>query len=123
MQWQPFHKRQSNASSEAAPREPAPLAGSRDGFHLLKTEFELPPDSLFLKADTKRRLTICNLFVNHQLSVSQIAQLLEEDLGNVVQALIQQRILHDRRAKETRRPLDLERRKHGLSRKDTPRPR
>lgn len=121
MQWQPFHKRQANASSDSVPKEPAPLAGSREGFHLLKTEFELPPDSLFLKTETKRRLTICNLFVHHQLSVSQIAQLLEEDLGNVVQALIQHQILQDRRTKETRRPLDLERRQQRLSRKDSPR--
>ena len=85
----------------------------RDGFRILKGEFEVPRDSIFLKAETKRALTICNLFTNHQLSVSQIAQLLEEDLGKVVQVLVKKRIVHERRMKDVRGTSDVERRKQG----------
>lgn len=52
--------------------------GDREGFSILVPQFELPTDSVAFDRSTKRALTICNLFINHRLPVSQIAQLLEE---------------------------------------------
>ena len=112
MPWESSNKHPTAATSG----NPAPISGQiRDGFRILKAEFKLPPDSIFLKAEAKRALTICNLFTNHQLSLSQVAQLLEEDLGRVVQVLVQQSIIHDRRKKDVRRHLEVERRKQGLN--------
>jgi hypothetical protein len=83
----------------------------RDGFRVRRAVFDLPQDSMYLKAEAKRALTICNLFVNHQLGISQIARLLDESIGRIVQALIHQGIILDRRVKDIRWPLDLEKRK------------
>src|SRR5262245_40656771 len=85
--------------------------GDREGFFILQGHFELPANSAFLDPRSKRALTICNLFVNHLLPVSQIAQLLEEDLSQVVQALVQAKIVRDRRTTTLTLPLEVERRK------------
>ena len=84
----------------------------REGLSVLTTQFDLPEDSIFLDMDSKRALTICNLFINHDLAVSRIAQLLEHDRGQVVQVLIQKKIVLDRRVKLSAWPSDVERRKH-----------
>ena len=84
----------------------------REGLSILTTQFDLPEDSIFLDMDSKRALTICNLFINHHLAVSRIAQLLEHDRGQVVQVLIQKKIVLDRRVKPSAWSSDVERRKH-----------
>jgi hypothetical protein len=112
----PFYKRPSEVSSSTtAPADPeAPTSGDREGFSILNPKFELPPDSIFLDPKRKRALTICNLFINHELAIYQIAELLEEDLGQVVQTLVQRKIVRDRRVKASTWPPDVERRKARL---------
>ena len=83
--------------------QPPPLF--REGFHLRENNFVLPEQTIALHPKTKRELTICNLFVNHQLSMANIKNLLDEDLARIVQVLIDHRILQDRR-QITGRPPD-----------------
>ncbi|HEX2522298.1 MAG TPA: hypothetical protein VHP35_09240 [Terriglobia bacterium] len=66
-----------------------------DGFQLMRDHFSLPKDTLDLEPETKRTLTICNLFVNHKLSIGNIERLLDEDFGRVVLALLEHQILRD----------------------------
>ena len=107
-----FYKRPSDGPSKNGSGSHEPVTqGDREGFCILQAHFELPADSAFLDTRSKRALTICNLFVNHRLPASQIAQLLEEDLAQVVQVLVQAKIVRDRRTKTLNLPLEVERRK------------
>ena len=85
--------------------------GNREGFSILVPQFELPTDSVSLDRNTKRALTICNLFINHRLPVSQIAPLLEESVAEVVRVLVQHKIVRERREKPSTWPSDIERRR------------
>ena len=58
----------------------------------------------------KRALTICNLFMNHSMSISNIQRVLDEDAGRIIQALIENGILYDRRQIAGRPPVGIERR-------------
>ena len=88
-----------------------PSSFFRDEFELKKNHFALPEHlSIDLEPRRKRALTICNLFVNHQMSISNIERLLDEDHGKVVQALIESGILYDRRQIAGRPPVGIERR-------------
>ena len=83
----------------------------RDEFELKKNHFALPEHlSIDLEPRRKRTLTICNLFVNHQMSISNIERLLDEEHGRVIQALIESGILYDRRQIAGRPPVGIERR-------------
>ena len=73
----------------------------RDGFKIRRNAFVQPPNAVSLDPISKRRLTICNLFVNHKLSIGDIVRVLDEDYGRVVVVLIEQGLLHERR--KTRR--------------------
>ena len=81
-----------------------------DGFQLMRDHFSLPKDTLDLDPQTKRALTICNLFVNHKLSIGSIERLLDEDFGRIVLALLEHQILRDRRQMDGRAPLGMDRR-------------
>jgi hypothetical protein len=83
----------------------------RDGFHVVRDRFTLPDDSSFLDPQTKRAVTICNLFLNHNLGLGDIVHLLDEDNGTVVLALLEQGIIRDRRNKPGEPPEGKERRK------------
>ena len=48
----------------------------RDGFRVLRKQYSPPPDSVQLAADIKRKVTICNLFLNYKLSIDDIAKTL-----------------------------------------------
>jgi hypothetical protein len=113
MRWESRNGRQpENSSSTAFANAPAPVSALiRDGFRVRKAVFDLPQDCTYLKAEAKRALTICNLFVNHQLGMSQIARVLDENIGRIVQVLIRYGLIQDRRVKDSRWPLDLEKRK------------
>ena len=87
------------------------VSQDRDGFHVRESEFALPPDPCDLDHQTKRVVTICNLFVNHAYTISDIARALDEDLTNVVLALLEQGIIRERRTKQIAPPDDTERRK------------
>ena len=83
----------------------------RDGFHVREDEFTWPEDAWKLDPQTKRAVTICDLFVNHQYGISDIARALDEDHENVVRTLLQEGIIRERRVKQTTRPHETERRK------------
>ena len=87
------------------------ISATRDGFHLMKDRFEVPKDTSALDPKTKRAVTICNLFLNYQLSLHDIVRVLDEDNGSVVLALLERRIIQDRRSKPRDVPVDKERRK------------
>jgi hypothetical protein len=89
--------------------------GTRDGFRLTRDRFTVPKDSSHLDPKTKRAITICNLFVNHKLSLGDIVRLLDEDSGRVVLALLELGIVHDRRNKPRPMPAEPERRKSIVS--------
>jgi pilus assembly protein Flp/PilA len=65
-----------------------PYYETRDGFQVRRDQFNLPSDSTNLDPKTKRAVTICNLFINHRLTVSDIARVLDEKHGAVISALI-----------------------------------
>jgi hypothetical protein len=88
-----------------------PLPSIRDDFQVKENDFNLPDSTLQLDPKTKRRLTICNLFINHRLPIIDIARLLDEEPANVVLALIERGIVHDRRKKWGRAPHGIERRR------------
>lgn len=64
---------------------------------LTKRPFTMPEDTSQLPPEEKRKLTICNLFANQKLSVTDIRRLLDEPYGSVIEALIQLNLVHDRR--------------------------
>jgi hypothetical protein len=105
-----FNRRAAEVSSSETAQ--GPIFGNREGFSILTDKFELPEESLSLEPQTKRALTICNLFTNHRMAVSEIAQLLEDDVGQVVKSLVQRKIVRDRRGKPSHWPSDVERRKY-----------
>ena len=88
--------------------QPAPFF--RDDFQLKEKNFALPEHSIELDPRRKRALTICNLLINHNLSISNIQRVLDEDAGKIVQALIEGGILYDRRQITGRPPVGIERR-------------
>ena len=82
----------------------------RDGFKVRRKTFAVPnrgsPDPV-----TKRKLTVCNLFVNHRLSIADVMRVLDEEYGHVVNILIERRLLYDRR-KNRREPALRDRKFH-----------
>jgi len=84
----------------------------RDGFQVRDEAFLLPADLSGLDFATQRDLNICNLFVNRKFTISDIMRLAEEDYRTVVQSLLRQKVIVDRRheerlqlgATESRRP-------------------
>jgi hypothetical protein len=50
----------------------------RDGFPVPKLKIAIP-DTINLDPETKRKVTICNLFINHELPVRDIVRVLDED--------------------------------------------
>jgi hypothetical protein len=87
------------------------ITQNRDGFHVRETDFALPADTWELDQQTKRAVTICNLFVNHQYTISDIARVLDEDRGAVIGALLAEGIIRDRRTTVMAPPDGVERRK------------
>ena len=75
------------------------LKTRREGFPVVKDHFQLPTDAMEVDPKTKRALTICNLFVNHNMALIDIVRVLEEDTQNVIRALLEHEIIRDRRAR------------------------
>ena len=67
------------------------------GFHLCQTRVELPLDNGSLDPKTQLDLLICHLFINQELTISDIACALNEDRWLVILALLEKGILKDRR--------------------------
>ena len=83
----------------------------RDGFQAWEGNFTFPEETWKLDPQTKRAVTICNLFVNHQHSISDIVRILDENRRNVVLVLINQGIIRDRRGGQMKPPGGIEHRK------------
>lgn len=83
----------------------------RDDFQLKENSFTLPAHAMELDPGTKRELTICNLFVNHKLSIENIERVLDEDSGRIILTLIEYGIVHDRRQVTGQPPVGIERRR------------
>lgn len=71
----------------------------REGFLVAKDHIQLPTQVMGLDPQTKRTLTICNLFVNHNMALIDIARVLDADIRNVIRALLEHEIIRDRRAR------------------------
>ena len=68
-----------------------------EGFQLTQKTFVPPSNAGLLDPVTKRRVTICNLFANFNLSISDIARVLDESYGKIVTILIEEGLVLDRR--------------------------
>ena len=66
-------------------------------FLLSGEPFSLPEETGRLDPATKRQLTICNLFYHHQQSVPDVIRVLDETYESVIVALIENRLILDRR--------------------------
>ncbi|HVN83166.1 MAG TPA: hypothetical protein VMW38_29550 [Terriglobia bacterium] len=73
-----------------------------EGFELTGRPFALLPNPSDLEPGLKRRLTICNLFVNHRQSIAAIARVLDTGTGRVVNILIEEGIIKERRRSQPR---------------------
>jgi hypothetical protein len=84
-----------------------------DGFEVRRPELAVPPDTRDLDPQTKRDFTICNLFINQKLTISDIIRVLDEDYGHVVMALLESGVIQDRRQRQKQPPAGTERRRAG----------
>ena len=75
-------------------------AMERDGFKVKRNTFAQPPNGFSLDPSTKRRMTICNLFVNHKLSIADIMRVLDEKYGRIVVVLLEHGVIQDRRKRQ-----------------------
>jgi hypothetical protein len=67
----------------------------RDGFQVTNKVFTHPAGAI--DQVTKRHVTICNLFANHELSIADIVRVLDETHAQVVNVLIEQGYIQERR--------------------------
>src|SRR5262245_36543628 len=86
-----------------------------DGFPIREWKFTLPPDTIGLDPTTKRELTICNLFINHRLTILDIARVLEEDYRHIVSVLLDREVVGERRQQSGMPPEGIERRRSEIS--------
>ena len=70
----------------------------REGFYVLRDRYSPPTDTAQLAPDTKRKITICNLVLNYQLKIADIAKTLDETYKHVASVLIEQGIIQERRS-------------------------
>ena len=91
------------------------ISQDRDGFHVLVEEFTLPADNWNLDPQSKREVTICNLFVNHQYNIPDIARILDEKHSDVVLSLVKKGIIRDRRVRQAAPPAGFNRRTAAVS--------
>jgi hypothetical protein len=73
-----------------------------EGFELTGISFVLLPNSSDLEPGLKRRHTICNLFINHRQSIAAIARVLDTGKGRVVNVLIEEGVIKERRRSQPR---------------------
>ena len=83
---------------EDMPEQPAPP----------RPTFAMPEDPLMLHPAARRRVAICNLFANESKSVGEIAELLDTKTSKVISALVEEKLIPDRR--QLRQPVELDRR-------------
>jgi hypothetical protein len=89
----------------------------RGGFQVQTRRLMIPQDTADLDRETKRRITICNLFVNHGLTLRDIVRVLDEDYRHVVRVLLNSGLVGERRQNLHEPPEGIERRsRNGLAR-------
>ena len=64
----------------------------------MKTTFTVPGNISQLDPQSKRKATICNLFVNHQLAIADVIRVLDESYSHAINVLIEQGVIQDRRS-------------------------
>ena len=64
----------------------------------MKTTFTVPENVSQLDPQTKRKATICNLFVNHQLTIGDVIRVLDESYTHAIGVLIGEGVIKDRRS-------------------------
>jgi len=87
------------------PRAPAL---ERDGFQVTNKIFINPSNTALLDPAMKRKVTISNLFANHRQSIGDIARILDEKYNHVINVLIEQGMIYERR--KNRQEVKIERR-------------
>ena len=74
---------------------------SKPQAELERIHYEMPDPETYdfynLDPLSKRKMTICNLFANHQKTVPEISSLLEASHKLVIDTLIENKLLKDRR--------------------------
>lgn len=70
-----------------------------EGFKKTNQKFDLPDNLMQLEPATKRKFTICNLFANQNLSIKDICIVLDVSKHQVVDTLIEQKLIKERRRK------------------------
>ena len=82
------------------PRESLPRA-EKPELQPEQTRYQMPEpehyDLYSLDPLSKRKVTICNLFANHQKAIPEIGSLLEVSRKLVIDTLIENKLLKDRR--------------------------
>ena len=86
------------------------LSSTRDGFSIIKDRFALPRDISGLDLKRMHANKICDLFLNEKLHLSDIARLLRDDRKSVIQTLIGEGIIAERRKNRRQEPDERERR-------------
>ena len=69
----------------------------RDGFELGSTNLVLPADLTSLDNQNRRDLTICHLFINQQLTIADVARVLDEDRRYIILTLLAKGVIKERR--------------------------
>ncbi len=75
-----------------------------EGFEKIKAEFDLPESLRELDPQVKRKFTICNLFANQNLSIRDICVVLDASKHQVIDALIENNLIKERRQKPVLQP-------------------
>jgi hypothetical protein len=76
-----------------------------DGFPVRGEEFVLPSSLYRLDSETQYQIEICNLFINEKFTILDIVEMTSDDYGTIVQALLNQKVIVDRRQKPRPRPV------------------
>ena len=83
------------------PPEPEIPSPPKPEFQPGKTCYDIPPPEKYDLYDldplSKRKMTICNLFVNHGKSISEIIELLDVSRKMVIDTLLENSLIKDRR--------------------------
>ncbi len=72
-----------------------------EGFKKTNEKFDLPDNLMHMDPVTKRKLTICNLFANQNLTIKDICIVLDASKHQVIDALIDKNLIKERRRRKT----------------------
>jgi hypothetical protein len=75
------------------------ISSTRDGFRVIKNGFALPKDISGLDLKSMHANKICDLFLNEKLHLCDIVRLLRDDRGSVIDTLLKEGVIEERRKK------------------------